>query len=124
MQTFYSHIELDFDESHGFHSCDLSALVFGQEFRWRDILGRTALEETEDGGYEQLFPWAVLNLRKASHPKTGPEVCAALRKRLEEAEEERESDPEAEFVSVRMLKAIQYFGGPVRKTEEQFLSDG
>ena len=58
MQAFDCHIELDFDEADRCHSCDLSALVLGQQLGGRDILRRAALKEAQDRGEDRAAYWA------------------------------------------------------------------
>lgn len=81
------------------------------------------LERADYGGEEVLTPWAVREIRKCAHRGGAEPVIAALESELAATRETRDADPDASFASVRLLRAIEFFGGDLREEERDFLEE-
>lgn len=86
-----------------------------------DALVDIYLERTNDGGLGFLIPWAVLEIRRHAEAHGRDTVIARFTAEIEKLRKARDDDPEAAFVSVRSIRAIDFFEAPLARRDLAFL---
>jgi hypothetical protein len=79
------------------------------------------LERSDYGGEAFLIPWAVREIRKCAQHGGGRQVIDACQAGVDSLRNARDAEPDASFWSVRLLRAIEFFGGDLAEADREFL---
>lgn len=81
------------------------------------------LERTNDGGFDYLLPWTVLSIRRHANTHGRDTVVARFVYEADRLRRTRESDEDAAFITVRCLRAIDFFEAPLKEDDIAFLEE-
>ncbi len=81
------------------------------------------LERTNDGGFDYLIPWTVLAIRRHANKHGRSTVIARFSTEVERFRNVRAGDDEAAFVSIRSLRAMDFFEAPLTRKDISFLEE-